>query len=859
MKGIFEYFNKKAATAVETRNYGPIYFALSALLFVGTMWAVLDEVSTRRPWKDVQEQYYKLSIEKWEQRMNDATAAIDSSSLADAKKTLDSANAAMQSPAFKALDDQIYDVGGKLIDANRNYTFAKSKNDEAYYFWKKSVHEGNEDAGYRDKVTKLTAQMVQLNGIVDSLTAEQDSLQKIEASYRLDLKNAKLRLAGLTLAVDNAKAKIDKARTAAIGIKQVMLNNFDLSNFGIPKARIDRCQTCHMGWKDENMDSAAAPYTRHPFPELLNLHKPETFGCTPCHHGQGTALTAGDAHGDADPYWEWPLLKGKEVYASCEGCHSNRMYLPGGDKFNKSKQIVEESGCFGCHDIKGFNEEAQIGPNINQMTAKAQPDWIFRWVRNPKDYNPHTRMPNFRFTDEQAEQITAFLVNVSKENPYHVQKGISAGGNAAHGKDLVGSVGCKGCHVIGDDTRMRDARGFSYDIAPELTRAGSKLDPDWMFAWIKNPRQFRPNTRMPDLRLTDQEAKDIVAYLSTMKDDRQFEQKSLALDSPENIKAGDKLIRDYGCHGCHDIQGMEKEQRVSVSLSNLGRKRVDEIDFGDTHVPHTWNDWVFNKLKDSRMYATDRIASKMPVFAFADSEIVEIRTLLRGMTKDVPGEDYEEPYTKIPQAIEAGRRLTHYYNCINCHQIEELGGYVKATVEDEALAPPLLRPEGSKVQEEWLHNFLNGPTPIRPWLTLRMPTFHVNDSEITTITKYFLAMHDMELEMRNYGNFSADPTLTAAGGKLFDEFQCLQCHYTGKIPEGKTPSDLAPNLAMAKNRLKPEWILQWIAKPDSIQPGTKMPGFFPDMQSPDPSILGGDAKAQIRALRDHVYTIIGSK
>jgi len=92
---------------------------------------------------------------------------------------------------------------------------------------------------------------------------------------------------------------------------------------------------------------------------------------------------------------------------------------------------------------------------------------------------------------------------------------------------------------------------------------------------------------------------------------------------------------------------------------------VDEIDFGDTKVPHTWDDWVFGKLTDSRIYATERIVSKMPVFALGDSEKIILRTLLRGLTKDVPEEAYQRPFDKNLQTIEAGRRQTQYYNCIN--------------------------------------------------------------------------------------------------------------------------------------------------------------------------------------------------
>ncbi len=855
MNWLVRWMTKRSEVPVETRDYGKLYFALSALLFLGTMWAVLDEVSTRRPWKEFEARYFDLSKQKWEQNLKDARASFDSASYAQLSGELQAAEAKMNSPEVVAAKARMNQLEEALLDVNRDFTFAKSRGDEDYYFWKKSIHEGHEDKGYREKLDEMEKKMAAANVRIDSMTARHDSLKAFVDGFDKAVRAVRAKIKELYTQMDAATTKLDRIQASTIRIRQVMINDFDRTNFGTQKARIDRCQTCHLGWKDDMMEDAPQPFTKHPEPELLKIHDPETFGCTPCHRGQGPALTAGFAHGEDDKYWEWPLLKGKEVYTSCGGCHVNQSYLRYGDRYNKARQMLEESGCFGCHEIKGFTELAKIGPEINQLPVKAGAEWIVRWVRNPKDYNPHTRMPNFRFSNEQAEAITAYLWQVGERGDFHPRKGISEGGDASRGKELVGTIGCKGCHVIGDDTRMRDARGFSYDIAPELTRAGSKLDPDWIFEWIKNPRRYRPSTRMPDLRLSDQEARDIVAYLKTLTDDRKLEEVIFNPEDTALAHKGDKLIREYGCAGCHQIQGMEKEGRVSVSLSNIGRKRVDEIDFGDTKVPHTWDDWIFGKLKDSRQYATERIASKMPVFALVDSEIVTLRTLLRGFTKEVPEPEYQEPFDKNLQAVEAGRRVTHYYNCINCHVIEEIGGWVKATLDDEGMAPPYLFPEGSKVQEEWLHGFLGGPTPIRPWLKLRMPTFHLTDDEIGTVTRYFLALHKIDFEVRDYQAFTPDQALVAPGAQLFTSLQCLSCHYTGKIPEGKTPSDLAPNLAMAYHRLKPDWILQWIAKPDSIQPGTRMPTFYPDMQSPDPNILGGNAMVQLQALRDHVFTI----
>ncbi len=859
MKFLFSFFSRRAATPVETRDYGRVYLILSALLFLGTMWAVLDEVSTRRPWKEYEQEYYNLSRQKWQANLQAADSSIDTAAVRQITDSLNQASAKMNEPEVRNMQKEIRDLDEALLNANRTYTFAKSRGDEAYYFWKKSIHEGHEDKSYKAKLDEQTKKIDAANTTIQELTSREDSLKKIVDGYTVVIKGYRSRLKDMYAAVDLATTKLGRLHTAMVQIKQVMINDFDRTNFGTLKARIDRCQTCHLGWNDTTMADAPQPYTKHPEPELLKIHNPETFGCTPCHRGQGPALTEGFAHGDADRYWEWPLLKGKEVYASCNDCHTNQSYLKYGDRFNTAKLMLEEAGCFGCHEIKGFTDLAKIGPELNRLSVKITTDWLFRWVRNPKDYNPHTRMPNFRFSDQQAEAISAYLWKVGAEDGFHVQKGISQGGSAPRGMELVNTIGCKACHVIGGDTRVRTARGFSFDLAPELTRAGSKLDPDWMFEWIKNPRAFRPNTRMPNLRLSDQEARDIVAYLSALKDNRQLDRPQFDVNDTALQAEGDKLVREYGCSGCHQIKGMEREQKVSVSLSNIGRKRIDEIDFGDTKVPHTWDDWIYGKIKDARQYATDRIVSKMPVFSFSDSEIVTLRTLLRGMIKEVPEDEHQQQYDKTLQTIEAGRRLTHYYNCINCHKIEEIGGYVKASLDDEAMAPPYLFPEGSKVQESWLHDFLTGPVPIRPWLKLRMPTFSLTDDEIGTVTRYFLALHNRDLEFRDYRAFAPDAKYLADGKKLFDELQCLSCHYTGKIPEGKTPSDLAPNLAMAKTRLKPDWILAWIARPDSVQPGTRMPTFFPDMQSPEPNILNGNAPEQIRILRDHIWTIPNSK
>ena len=56
----------------------------------------------------------------------------------------------------------------------------------------------------------------------------------------------------------------------------------------------------------------------------------------------------------------------------------------------------------------------------------------------------------------------------------------------------------------------------------------------------------------------------------------------------------------------------------------------------------------------------------------------------------------------------SGRTLVHRRNCVGCHIIEGDGGDFLKLVADPSLGPPLLTPEGARVQPDWLYAFLRG-------------------------------------------------------------------------------------------------------------------------------------------------------
>ena len=103
------------------------------------------------------------------------------------------------------------------------------------------------------------------------------------------------------------------------------------------------------------------------------------------------------------------------------------------------------------------------------------------------------------------------------------------------------------------------------------------------------------------------------------------------LADAKNIKRGESLVRKWGCFGCHDIKGMEKESRIGAELTTFGSKTVEELSFGNrTDIKNTWDDWTYNKLKSPRGYATERIEQLMPQFDLADEDIKALRMLLGG-------------------------------------------------------------------------------------------------------------------------------------------------------------------------------------------------------------------------------------
>jgi mono/diheme cytochrome c family protein len=244
----------------------------------------------------------------------------------------------------------------------------------------------------------------------------------------------------------------------------------------------------------------------------------------------------------------------------------------------------------------------------------------------------------------------------------------------------------------------------------------------------------------------------------------------------------------------------------------------------------------------------------MPNFDLQDEDIKALRTFLASRME---GEIPEQYHFRPPgiESIVAGRLLVARYNCTGCHVIEGRGGDIRPLFEEQpTMAPPILNGEGRKVQSQWLFAFLRAPQPIRPWLQVRMPTFGLSNHEANALVQYFDVQDGVQGPFTHITKAAFRPEDLEVGRLLTSKeyFDCFSCHQRGaQKPEG-APEDWAPDLALAHQRLNPDWVVDWIRDPQALMPGTKMPSFYP---GGPPDVLDGDEERQIRALRDYIMSL----
>jgi cytochrome c2 len=115
--------------------------------------------------------------------------------------------------------------------------------------------------------------------------------------------------------------------------------------------------------------------------------------------------------------------------------------------------------------------------------------------------------------------IATALLSGCKEAAGREARYAIAGGDAERGKAAIEMYGCGSCHTI---PGIRDAQGA---VGPPLMMWSRRTyiagevpnTPEFLIRWIQVPQAIEPGTAMPNLGVTEGRARDIAAYLYTIK------------------------------------------------------------------------------------------------------------------------------------------------------------------------------------------------------------------------------------------------------------------------------------------------------------------------------------------------------
>lgn len=643
-------------------------------------------------------------------------------------------------------------------------------------------------------------------------------------------------------------------------------------------AIVDRCPTCHLAVGEppaKKLWGVRQPLRPHPG-TLLASHPPERFGCTSCHGAGGDLL---DRCLPARPGPEGRALGARAALASCPRCHAHLggEGLAGGARLDLGIRAYRRLGCGGCHRAeRAWDDGRRIGPPLDGVAAKLDRGTLHDFLADPQRERPGSAMPSFfsadalrgapalsrarlaRDRERELDELVAFLANLptpSSLAPATRPAAPSAAERIEAGRVLFARLACGACHgsAEGGAEATRLVRAGLGGVGPDLSRAGARLAPAWIERWLAGPRRLHPATRMPDLRLADAERGALAAFLGSRG---RPTSSALRVASPARGRAHAERL---GCAGCHLSSALEGAPPAGPELDGFGEKRLELLDWGSARVPpgeRTARRWAELKLTTPLAFDRPPGVLAMPWQHLRAGELEGLLLVLRSLGAPAPAGLAARPAERA-RRLREGERLLEELACRRCHSVGGRGGAIAALHPRPSDRPPALEGEGAKVQPAWLHAYLRAPTPLRPWLGLRMPTPAISDAEAESLVAYLAAQDRASFPFHHQAAPRLEGAELAAALQLFTRFQCLRCHLLSNAPRLK-PGELSPDLALSGARLRRTWIQRFILEPQAVMPGTRMPTLFPladedDPRSritPVPSLLGGSVQRQIDALTE---------
>ena len=569
----------------------------------------------------------------------------------------------------------------------------------------------------------------------------------------------------------------------ASGIQQIWLPDLD---------RVDRCTSCHLGIASPEMKDAPQPFRAHRGP-WIDTHRPDRFGCTSCHGGQGEATTYRDAAHEPLPFWPEPMASRELMEARCGTCHQERQ-PPATFWLARGRAIMADRNCIACHEVPGHDAEDVRAPRLDGLAGKVSPAWLRGWLADPRQYLERSRMGNFRLKPEEVEALAAFVLE--PPGPVELDDVDWTRADAERGGEIFRRSRCVTCHSV-------NGRGGT--LAPELGHVGAKVTRDWLYSWIRDPHRLQPETLMPRFRFADDEVRDLAAYITDDLAEPVGLDPNPAAPDPALASEGRRVFERRGCYSCHDLEGFPERPRIGPKLEGVGDLILDRGPLVARGIQPTLPNWLFTKVSGpERVLETAR----MPTFGFSEPEAAAVAVALLSLRADPVPPDHATRDPERPRYEPQGEfgALVRRYRCLSCHQIQGTGGTLSTVVLDRI---------GSQLQRGYIEQFVQNPIAVRVGLSERMPHLNIAPDEARVLADY---LSTVMVDDGLHASVPVDVATVARGEELFDRHGCQGCHIVGN--EG---GFVGPDLNGSGDRLQPGWTVAWLLDPEHWKPGTLQP------------------------------------
>jgi len=556
------------------------------------------------------------------------------------------------------------------------------------------------------------------------------------------------------------------------------------------------------------------------------------------------------------------------------------------------RKSISKYGCYGCHDIPGFEDAKPIGTGLADWGRKEPSKLAFEHILNYLEGHGHGN------GDAHAAESSVDAAGHSADaNDDAEEDSSDSSHESPHSSDSQASAGHDGHHEASAhghptpvvDTAPEEMREYFIQQLHSHNRIGfiyQKLLEPRSYDYHKTEnKKYNERLRMPQFPFDGPDREAIITFVLGLVADPPTDDYIYHPDERASaLIAGRQAIEKFNCGGCHLLETNSWDVAYQEPFEAQPASPDKPIPVFETYVS------AAERLKTAK--PDPRTGMYHAALAGMPAIDPSVRSAPVPIAYDDEGEPLEDDYTYDPTKLELGYQL--WQASVLNGQVYEPGiqtalnlptSWVRETSSGDggflakyllphvlelekqvnpnanpgetwAWVPPPLIGEGQKVQTEWLHDFLLNPYPIRPAVFLRMPQFNMSPAEATAIANYFAAKDNADYpyafdrrrqadhlakESEKYqalvGADSGRTRLADAMKIVTNSDGCAKCHIVDDYAPKGSDRAKAPNLAQVYRRLRPDYVKRWIAYPKGILPYTAMPVNIP--YDPDSPTLGG--------------------